>query len=557
MTERGRLRIGILQDSAFASWYIRDLITWAAQQDGLEVSHLMIYAPPEEPRFSRWRRKFLQHKIGGGLRIVALRAIQTVEQAFLRVYYGGKHRDHSGHFQVDHLVPNTLHIRPTISKSGLVYRFSGEEVAKVRAADCDVLIRGGRGILKGEILEASTFGVLSFHHGDNRVNRGGPAGFWETYLEWPATGFIIQRLTSELDGGDVLMRGSYSTKWFYLFNQAALENSSNVHLKDLLKKLAVTRKLPPAEAPAPYSSRLFRSPSILDCLLYTAKVIGRLVRKAVLAILPYKERWAVSYMFTGWKNAVLWRGKTPKPPAGRFVADPFLWQHEGKTFCLVEDYLFRKKIGRISAFQIDKQGATEPEVVLAEPFHLSFPFLFEFNGTIYMCPECCGSGQIRLYRAVEFPGKWEFVKTIMDHVAASDTMMFEKGGRWWMLTNLERAGRGDYRSELYLFSAESPLSDSWVSHPSNPVKIDPVGGRNAGLLRDGDRLYRAGQVQGFDQYGVGVRLFEICTLSPDEYRERMVAEIRPGFQDGLIGTHHISSTGFITVVDSYRREFVR
>ncbi len=555
MTERRKLRIGLLQDSAYASPYVRDLITWASHQDDLEISHLIIYALPEEPRLSEWRRKFLQHKLGA-LRISALRCIQLVEQAVLRVYYGGKYRDHTRKFPVDHLVPHTLHIRPTISKSGFVYRFSADEVATVRAADCDVLIRGGSAILKGEILQASTFGVLSFHHGDNRVNRGGPAGFWESYLKWPATGFIIQRLTSELDGGDVLVRGSYTTKWFFLFNQAALLNNSNFLLQDLLKKLAREGALPPAEEPSPYSAKLFRTPSIRHCLGYMARVVGRSIRKVAIAVFPYRERWSVSYSFTGWRDAVLWRAITPKPPAGRFLADPFVWQHEGKTFCLVEDYSFREKKGRISAFQIDKHGITQPEAVLVEPFHLSFPFLFEFDGTIYMCPECCASRQIRLYRSIAFPHKWEFVKAIMTDVSASDTMLFEKGGRWWMLTNLERTGRGDYRSELYLFSAASPLSESWVPHPANPIKIDPAGARNAGLLRDGDKLYRAGQVQGFDQYGVGIRLFEICSLSLDGYRERLIAEIRPEFREGLLGTHHISSTGAVTVVDSYRHEFM-
>ena len=555
MTERRKLRIGLLQDSAYASKYVHDLITWAGQQDDLEISHLIIYALPDEPMLQRWRRKLLQHKFGV-LRISVLRCIQLVEQVVLRVYYGGKYREHSHQFPIDHLVAHLLHIRPTISKSGFVYRFSAEEVAKVRAAECDVLIRGGSAILKGEILEASTLGVLSFHHGDNRVNRGGPAGFWESYLKWPATGFIIQRLTSELDGGDVLVRGSYATKWFYLFNQAALLTNSNFLLQDLLKKLALKRALPPAEEPSPYSARLFRTPSIMQSLGYMARVLGRALRKAAFAVVPYQERWSVSHVFTGWREAVLWRAMTPKPPPGRFLADPFVWQHEGKTFCLVEDYSFREKKGRISSFQIDKQGITQPEAVLEEPFHLSFPYLFEFDGTIYMCPECCESRQIRLYRSIHFPRKWEFVKAIMTDVSASDTMIFENGGRWWMLTNLERTGRGDYRSELYLFSADSPVSESWVPHPANPIKIDPAGARNAGLLRDGDKLYRAGQVQGFDQYGVSIRLFEICSLSLEDYREHPIAEIHPGFRQRLVGTHHISSTGRVTVVDSYRREFV-
>jgi hypothetical protein len=145
----------------------------------------------------------------------------------------------------------------------------------------------------------------------------------------------------------------------------------------------------------------------------------------------------------------------------------------------------------------------------------------------------------------------------MTDVSAVDSMVFEKDDRWWMLTNLDLSGRGGFCSELYLFSATSPLSESWAPHPANPLKIDPAGGRNAGLLRDGNRLYRAGQIQGFELYGRGIRLYEICSLSLEDYRERLITEIHPGFQRGLLGTHHISSTGSVTVVDSYRREFVR
>jgi hypothetical protein len=554
MTIRRKLRIGLLQDGPHANRYMRELVTWAQEQDDLEISCLIIHALSEEPRLGKWRRKFAQQRLVVFRRGV-FKCIRLLEQAMLRVYQGGKYRDHTRRYRIDHLIEHTLHIHPSISKSGFVYRFSAEEVAKVRATDCDVLIRGGSGILRGEILEASPFGILSLHHGDNRIHRGGPAGFWESYLEWPATGFVIQRLTAKLDSGEVLARGSYATKWFFLFNQAALFTKSNVHFKDLLKKLAQERTLPPAEEPSPYSARLFRSPSVNICLRYLAKVITRGIRRGIFSVFRYRERWSVSFGFTEWKRAVLWRTRTVAPPAGRFLADPFVWQYEGKTFCFVEDYSFHERIGRISAFHIDEHGCTTPEPVLVEPFHLSFPYLFEFNGTTYMCPECSASRQIRLYRPSAFPYNWEFVKAIMTDVSAVDTMLFERGDRWWMLTNLDRAGDGDF-SELYLFSAASPLSESWVAHPANPLKIDPEGGRNAGLLRDGNRLFRAGQVQGFDRYGVGIRLYEISSLSPEHYREHLIAVIQPGFRERLLGTHHLSSTEGVTVVDSVRREFV-
>jgi hypothetical protein len=534
---------------------MRDLITWAGQQDDLEITHLFIHAVPDETGAGRWRRKLAQHKLGS-FRKAALKTIRLLEAQALKVYYGGRFRDHIRQGRIDDLIPNSVAIRPTISPSGLVYRFSEEEVAKVRAAKCDVLIRGGSGIIRGEILEVAPFGVLSYHHGDNRVNRGGPAAFWESYLGWPATGFVIQRLTAELDGGDVLVRGSYATKWFFLLNQASLFTRANVHLKNLLKLVARDRRLPPVEEPTPYSARLFRTPSVGNCLDYAGRVVWRAVQKGLFSVFRYRYRWSVSFVFSEWRRAVLWKAKTPVPPAGRFLADPFVWQYQGKTFCLAEDYTWRGRIGRISAMEIDKQKSSPPEVVLTEPFHLSFPYMFEFAGEIYMCPECSASGQIRLYRAKAFPRQWEFVKAIMSDVSAADTMLFERDGRWWMLTNIDPTRQGDFGAELYLFSADSPLSESWVPHPANPLKIDPDGGRNAGLLRDGDRLFRAGQVQGFDQYGRGVRLFEITALSSREYQERPVAEIQPGFRERLQGTHHIASRNGVTALDSARREFV-
>ena len=71
------------------------------------------------------------------------------------------------------------------------------------------MIRLGSKILKGKILKCSRNGILSLHHGDNQVFRGGPAGFWETYFGINNSGFIIQQLTDKLDAGNVIFRGLF------------------------------------------------------------------------------------------------------------------------------------------------------------------------------------------------------------------------------------------------------------------------------------------------------------------------------------------------------------
>ena len=82
--------------------------------------------------------------------------------------------------------------------------FPAAEIARITAEHVDLLIRlGGRGIYRGAILDAATHGMVSIHHGDNRLYRGGPPGFWEIMNGEAHCGYIVQRLTRVLDGGQV------------------------------------------------------------------------------------------------------------------------------------------------------------------------------------------------------------------------------------------------------------------------------------------------------------------------------------------------------------------
>src|SRR5262249_31739040 len=154
------------------------------------------------------------------------------------------HRDHLQSLDVSGLVTDSLRVEPIVSRSGFVFRYRDEDIRAIKSLNLDVLLRFGSGILHGEILSASRFGILSFHHGDNRINRGGPAGFWEVYFRQDATGFVIQQLTEEVDAGNVLFRGCFATKYYYLLNQASVSKRSNFYLKTLLKDVAREGRLP-------------------------------------------------------------------------------------------------------------------------------------------------------------------------------------------------------------------------------------------------------------------------------------------------------------------------
>lgn len=68
-------------------------------------------------------------------------------------------------------------------KKGFVDFFTNEETEKLLKYNLDVIFRFGFNIIKGELFTLAKYGVWSLHHGDNDINRGGPAGFWEILLK--------------------------------------------------------------------------------------------------------------------------------------------------------------------------------------------------------------------------------------------------------------------------------------------------------------------------------------------------------------------------------------
>ena len=72
---------------------------------------------------------------------------------------------------------------------------------------------------------------------------------------------------------------------------------------------------------------------------------------------------------------------------------------------------------------------------------------------------------------------------------------------------------------------------------------------------DKGKIFRAAQMQGFDRYGKAVGLYEIIRLDETRYEEVMVTDLRRVRPARALGSHHISTTGRVTVVDYLSRRF--
>jgi hypothetical protein len=470
-------------------------------------------------------------------------AILRTERRLLRRI--DRHKDHLDSFDLSSLVPGLVTIRPITSSSGLV--FDPSDVAIIRELDLDLLIRCGDAPLRGDILRASKLGIISFRHAENRINRGSPPGFWEAYLRHDTTGFTLERLTEQLNGNEVLMRGHFPTYWHFLLNQAALFEKSNYYLKLLIDKVARLGKLPGPLRNVPCPQELLCSPRTHEAIIYMMKFRWRLTKRFWKTIFGVDYRWGVAYTRSDWPNAVLWRCLKVKTPPSYFLADPFVISSGNNDFCFVEEYDYVKCRGKIAVYDIAE--GTRIGTALEESFHLSFPFLFNYNDQLFMCPETGQKKEVRIYRCVEFPLRWTLEKIIMRNTDAVDTMLFEKDGKWWMFTNIDPIESGDHCSELFIFFADSPFASNWTPHPLNPIFVDASCARNGGLVRNGQSFFRISQGQAFDFYGKRVRINEIVQLTEEGYKEICIGEITPNFEKGVLGIHHLHSNGKITVFD--------
>lgn len=261
------------------------------------------------------------------------------------------------------------------------------------------------------------------------------------------------------------------------------------------------------------------------------------------------------------KSELVW---LPQSLNYSFRADPFaIWRDE-KLYVFVEAMDYRYRIGKIEVLVYDRAlNLCSVASVLSEPWHLSYPFVFEDEGDTWMLPEAYRSGSLTLYRAVRFPHIWEPAYRIQLDGPAIDATPFKFSGRWWILY----APSADplRRTSLLHAAWAHQLAGPWHLHPSNPVRDDPASTRPAGRPSVRNGVIKMPVQDCRFTYGGATRSLYITDLSEDSFKAHDKAWLSPSlnahpFTDGL---HTVSSAGPVTLVDfkliedSWRGNIVR
>lgn len=275
---------------------------------------------------------------------------------------------------------------------------------------------------------------------------------------------------------------------------------------------------------------------------FVPRMIAHKVANLVMKPFRRREHWQVALRDGAGAFKVV------QDDGARFYADPFLHRANGRTFLFVEEYPYADRRGLISAAEVvgDRLLAA-PVPVLKRPYHLSYPFVFEHDDEIYMIPETGENRSVELYRAVEYPWKWELSAVLMQGAAFSDATVLFHDGLWWLFATADRFGAST-QDELSIFYSET-LQGDWKPHPVNPVKSDSRWSRPAGrIVQQGGRLFRP--AQDCDRgYGAGIVWFEITELTTTRFSERKMTVWDGQAELSMDGLHSFDQLGPLQAID--------
>lgn len=237
-----------------------------------------------------------------------------------------------------------------------------------------------------------------------------------------------------------------------------------------------------------------------------------------------------------------------KPKPIQFQADPFLFPREDELFVFYELQHWDNP-GCIAMIKTtDLKTWSKPHIVLKEPFHLSFPYVFEDHGNVYMIPESQESDSIRLYKANSDLTQFIYVRDLLYqerkdgiHYNFNDSHIYHKDRKYYLFTSYQK----DWIYYQELFVADNILNGDFIRHPSSPICTSNEFGRNGGsLIHYRNKLLRVTQ-DCHQEYGDNISLMEITILNDKEYHEQLFKQnVFPKNTIFIDGGHQLNITRF-------------
>lgn len=222
----------------------------------------------------------------------------------------------------------------------------------------------------------------------------------------------------------------------------------------------------------------------------------------VIYAIAYRERNEYNCLYEGKNQSAF---EVLKSTWRYWYADPIVFAHAG------EEYLFAERMDRWSskgilvAAKISEDGISAFSPVLEEPYHLSYPFVFEKNGELFMIPESTSDRSVKLYRCLQFPYHWQCEKVLFEDVLYADTNVICAGGHYYLITGEMDPNIGS-KTKTLIFEADGIEQGDLFALEQSKNSVFSYEQRGAGRwIEEGGQLIQPTQCGDTENYGTALK----------------------------------------------------
>lgn len=436
--------------------------------------------------------------------------------------------------------------------------YTQEGITKIKNLKVDLLLNLSSEPLVRDLLSASKHGAWELLFKDCLIDKSGPVGFWEVLKKIPVIGATLIKLSANSQEYSVLDTAYFNRHWSMTETATIVsEGSVSLLFKYLHKlknnELATNANLIHINSENKHLTLFV----VVNYLLgFYVEFFKKVYEKLMANVFDRRyECWTIFTGVKGFFQDVTSFALPLKMPKDEFWADPFLFQHNDKDYLFFENYSYTTKRGKISCGILKNNELTDVIDVLDFKYHLSFPFIFKEDGEVFLMPESSENKTLEIYKAVEFPVKWELYSIAFEGESVGDAFFYtDKEKQKWLFLNKQAATTSPMNSELFIYKVDSIKLKTLIPHKQNPVLIDASIARNGGSIFEHDgNFYRPSQRNTDGIYGRALNINRIEKLTLEEYIETTVQVIEPDFDKKLMGLHHLHKCNGKFVFDAAYR----
>ena len=236
-------------------------------------------------------------------------------------------------------------------------------------------------------------------------------------------------------------------------------------------------------------------------------------------------------------------------------ADPLLYDFSGDVYLYMEAFDRKQKKGCIACSKISNGKIETPRVIIEEPYHMSFPMIFEMKNEVYMIPETEAGGTINIYINSGNPYEWRLLQRIKTNISIVDSVVYSSKDDTVSIIastfDLENPKLTKYI--MFQLKRENNIFSIEYSNDFNSSSKYGYGNRNAGYII-GDLHCTQKSTPAI--YGYSSVFYQLNSINEKNIDEQFVSEVRPEqirmISDKKIkpiGTHTYSIVGDYEVID--------